>query len=331
MRQIKIYRHFFTNADCYKSAVVQDVKGVQVHSTGANNPYLQRYVGPDDGRLGENKYKNHHNRAGLDVCANAYIGKLADGTTAIYQALPWNYRCWLSGSATNGNANRLGFAGFEICEDNLKDKNYFDDVVMNLSVNLVAYLCLKYGLTINEVFDHKELHDKGLASNHGDITHWLKKYNLTMNDYRAAVLQAMQEGVTVAYQENDKEWTETYPLEEVVLEPVEEDTPVAEENIPAVKESTHWMEVVYASKTRVNLRESPSLQAKILYSVPHLNQIEVFNDYVDEKWAKVRYESFIGYMMKQFLQPHKEISQETLQQIRTYLKEALQLVEELLA
>ena len=32
--------------------------GVMVHSTGANNPYLRRYVQPDDGELGKNRYDN---------------------------------------------------------------------------------------------------------------------------------------------------------------------------------------------------------------------------------------------------------------------------------
>ena len=94
MRQLIIYRRFFTNADCYTRGTKQTSVGVQVHSTGANNPYLKRYVQPDDGRLGKNTNGNSHNRKGLNVCASAYIGKLADGTVAVYQTLPWNYRCW---------------------------------------------------------------------------------------------------------------------------------------------------------------------------------------------------------------------------------------------
>ena len=79
MRQLIIYRRFFTNADCYTRGTKQTSVGVQVHSTGANNPYLKRYVQPDDGRLGKNTNGNSHNRKGLNVCASAYIGKLAYG------------------------------------------------------------------------------------------------------------------------------------------------------------------------------------------------------------------------------------------------------------
>jgi hypothetical protein len=39
----------------------------------------------------------------------------------------------------------------------------------------------------------------GLASNHGDILHWLRKYGLTMNDFRAEVAKAMDEGVAAEY------------------------------------------------------------------------------------------------------------------------------------
>ncbi len=44
----------FTENACYKAGRKIKVKGIMVHSTGANNPYLKRYVGPDDGKLGKN-------------------------------------------------------------------------------------------------------------------------------------------------------------------------------------------------------------------------------------------------------------------------------------
>ena len=39
MRKLRIYRQFFTESDCYKADVRQTSVGVQVHSTGDNNPY----------------------------------------------------------------------------------------------------------------------------------------------------------------------------------------------------------------------------------------------------------------------------------------------------
>ena len=37
-----------TENACYKAGKTIVPKGIMVHSTGANNPYLKRYIGPDD-------------------------------------------------------------------------------------------------------------------------------------------------------------------------------------------------------------------------------------------------------------------------------------------
>ncbi len=86
---------------CYKTGTTIKPKGVMVHSTGANNPNLRRYVQPVSttpdragllARLGTNPNGNHWNRAGLNVCVHGFIGKLADGSVATVQTLPWNRR-----------------------------------------------------------------------------------------------------------------------------------------------------------------------------------------------------------------------------------------------
>jgi len=214
MRKLTIYRYFARDSDCYRAAQKQTPRGVQVHRTVSGASYLKRWVGPDDGLLGKNRYSNHHNRPGGDVLASAYIGRLDDGTVACYQTLPWNYRCWLSGSKENGNANKLGYIGFEIAAD-INDDAYFQAAVMDISVSLTAHLCLLMDTTPDAVLetykqgnalavmDHSELHRLRLASNHADITDWLKKYGLTMDDYRQAVSDAIQEGVEVTYMDRD--------------------------------------------------------------------------------------------------------------------------------
>mgnify|MGYP002523962276 CR=1 FL=1 len=80
---------------------------------------------------------------------------------------------------------------------------------MYQSVCLDAYLCWKFDIPIENIHDHSELHSMGLASNHADIRHWLKKHNLTMNDYRKAVKEAMETGVEVTYVDGDETWVET--------------------------------------------------------------------------------------------------------------------------
>ncbi|MBR3742382.1 MAG: N-acetylmuramoyl-L-alanine amidase, partial [Clostridia bacterium] len=203
MNRLKIYRRYLTKSSCYQSGARITPMGVQVHSTGANNPWLRRYVQPDDGRIGTNPNNNHHNRAG-DVCAHAYIGKQSDGTVAVYQTLPWNMRCWLSGNGPNGNANRLGYIGFEICEDAKTDYSYFIDAMTAASM-LTAYLCQTYGIDPETgVRDHSELHDMGLASNHSDIGHWTKLHGESMDTFRGMVMGWMVDGVDVEYIDCDE-------------------------------------------------------------------------------------------------------------------------------
>ena len=127
-------------------------RGVMVHSTGANNPTLRRYVQPVYGQenydelrklLGKNVYNNHWNTPmpdGANVCVHAFIGMLADGTIAAVQTLPWETRGWHCG----GQANNTHI-GFEICEDDLNDPEYFADVYRE-AAELTAYLCNMYDL-----------------------------------------------------------------------------------------------------------------------------------------------------------------------------------------
>ena len=105
---MNLHQVFLTENECYKIGTMRPIKGIMVHSTGSNNPYLKRYVGPNDGLLGENKYGNHLNRFrpdGRQVCINAFIGKLNDGTVATYQTLPWEMKSWHSGTGSLGKAN----------------------------------------------------------------------------------------------------------------------------------------------------------------------------------------------------------------------------------
>lgn len=182
----------FTENACYKAGRKITVKGIMVHSTGANNPWLKRYVGPDDGKLGKNQHNNHWNTyhpGGREVCVHGFIGKLADGSVATYQTLPWNHRGWHAGGSANDT-----HIGFEICEDGLTDKTYFDKVYKE-AVELCAYLCKQYGLTEHNIICHSEGYKKGIASNHGDVMHWFPKHGKSMDTFRADV-KALLSGST---------------------------------------------------------------------------------------------------------------------------------------
>lgn len=291
MRKLTIYRHYFTDSDCYHEGVRQTSVGVQVHSTGANNPMLKRYVQPDDGRLGINLYGNSHNRPGVDVCASAYIGKLNDGTVAVYQTLPWDMRCWISGKGRNGNANRLGYMGFEICEDDLQDEQYFKEAVMSAAVNLTAHLCQIMGRTPDTVvssyregdalavMDHSELAALGLSSGHADITHWLKQYGKQMDDFRGEVAAAMKEGVEIKY-------------------------------VDAGHDEEDWIKVglmyeVYASNGGyTNLRELDDTASASIAQLRNGDRVRVIAQ--SAAWSKVETDLYTGYVMTQFLREIEE-------------------------
>ena len=178
-----------TKNNCYKAGKKITVKGIMVHSTGADNPWLKRYL-PDDGKIGENKNGNHWNTplpGGRQVCVHAFIGKLADGTVATYQTLPWSHRGWHAGGSANNT-----HIGFEICEDGLNDATYFNAVYKE-AVELCAYLCKQYNLTEKDVICHCEGNKKGIASNHGDVMHWFPKHGKSMDTFREDVKKLLSE------------------------------------------------------------------------------------------------------------------------------------------
>jgi len=192
---MNLQKLIFTENACYKAGRKITVKGIMVHSTGANNPWLKRYVGPDDGKLGKNQYNNHWNTyhpGGREVCVHGFIGKLADGTIATYQTLPWDHRGWHAGGSANNT-----HIGFEICEDDLTDATYFKKVYQE-AIDLCVYLCKEYGLTEKNIICHSEGYKQGVASNHGDVMHWFPKHGKSMDTFRAEVAAKLKEGSTPA-------------------------------------------------------------------------------------------------------------------------------------
>ena len=202
-----------TDSTCYKGTKPMTVLGVLWHSTGANNPTLKRYVQPSKtdpkyeelmAMIGTNKYNNSYNQIDIQSGLNAWIGKLADGSVTTLQTLPWTYRPWGCGSGENGSCNN-GWIQFEICEDDLTSKEYFDTVYKE-ACELTAYLCKTFnidphdyvevnGKKIPTILCHKDAHALGMGNNHGDVMHWFPKYGKNMetvkNDVQA-ILNSVQ-------------------------------------------------------------------------------------------------------------------------------------------
>ena len=153
-----------TKSDCYKANRKIKPKGIMVHSTGANNPYLRRYVGTHP-ELGTNQYNNDWNRSGVKVAVHAFIGYDKDKNVKIAQVLPWDMRGWHSGKSANDT-----HISFEICESNLNDKEYFDKAYQK-AIELCVMLCKEFNLSEKDIIDHAEGYKKGIASNHADVGH----------------------------------------------------------------------------------------------------------------------------------------------------------------
>ena len=173
-----------------------------VHSTGADNPLLRRYVQPavsDPDRqellaaLGVNLNGNHWNRPGTNACVHAFVGRLADGSVAVAQTLPWDHRGWHAGTGTSGKSANDTHISFEICEDGLTDPAYFQQAYRT-AAELTAMLCRQYGLdplADGVVICHQDGYRRGVASNHGDIYNWFPRFGLNMADFRAEVVRIM--------------------------------------------------------------------------------------------------------------------------------------------
>lgn len=198
--------------DCYKTGRTITPRGVMVHSTGVNNPTVARYVNPVRGQesydaliaaIGKNLYGNHWNTprpGGQSVCVHAFLGKLADGSIGTVQTLPWDMRGWHAGGAANNT-----HISFEICEDGLSDRGYFERVYRE-AAELTAYLCRLYGLdplADGVVLCHAEGARRGWASDHVDVEHWFPKFGKSMDDFRRDVKGIMEEDEEMTKEQKD--------------------------------------------------------------------------------------------------------------------------------
>ena len=212
-----------TNSTCYKQTRTMDVKGVLWHSTGANNPNLRRYVQPSTSdanykdllnQIGVNASQNDWNHIEVQAGLNAWIGRLANGKITSIQTMPWNYRPWGCGSGSAGTCND-GWIQFEICEDALTDKSYFDAVYQE-ACELTAYLCKMYklnpkgkvnfkGRNVPVILCHQDSYQLGLGSNHADVLHWFQRFGKTMDNVRDDVNKLMSgDSIDVTPKEDSK-------------------------------------------------------------------------------------------------------------------------------
>lgn len=187
---MEIVQSIMKNNPCYKAGKKIAVKGLMLHSVGCPQPSAETFI--------RNWDKPEQERA----CVHAFI----DGNTGkVYQTLPWDHRAWHAGGSANNT-----YIGVEMCEPSCiqytggatftcTDQTAAMEVIKrtyDAAVGLFAFLCREYHLDPLEdgvVISHKEGHDRGIASGHGDPNHLWNgvQSGYTMDGFRKDVKAAM--------------------------------------------------------------------------------------------------------------------------------------------
>lgn len=186
---MEIVESITTRNRCFQAGKKITVRGLMLHSVGCPQPSAEVFI-------------KQFNNAEVSKAVHAFI----DGNTGkVYQTLPWDIKAWHCGG--NGNSS---YIGVEMCEPpcirytggasfTCSDREKAMEVVdrtYRVAVELFAMLCKQYGLNPlgdGVILSHKEGHDRGLASGHGDPDHLWKGMHgtYTMDTFRRDVNAAM--------------------------------------------------------------------------------------------------------------------------------------------
>lgn len=178
---MKTIKSYTTKNQTYKLAKKLAPKGLMLHSVACPQPKAKVFIGQFD-------------NASVEKSVHGFIDA---SDFNFYQTLPFDIQAWHCGGTGNQK-----YIGIEMCEPaNIKytgpstftssDPTKAKDTIKktyNAAVELFADLCIKYNLDpMKNILSHKEGHDRGEASNHGDADHLLKYAGLSMDKFRKAV------------------------------------------------------------------------------------------------------------------------------------------------
>ncbi len=189
---MKLVESIMTKNPCYTAGKKITVKGLMLHSVGCPQPKASAFI-------------NSWNRADYTrACVHGFIDA-NDGT--VYQTLPWGYRGWHGGGASNNThigvemceppcITYTGGANFEVTDRKLEEARGCAKRTYDAAVELFAMLCGKFGLNPLDdgvIVSHAEGYKRGIASNHGDPEHLWRQLGLgyTMDGFRRDVKKAM--------------------------------------------------------------------------------------------------------------------------------------------
>lgn len=184
---MNIIESICTKSDCYKVGKKIVVKGIMIHSVGCSQSKAQPFI-------------NNWNKSGVNACVHAIVEPGGD----VYQLLPWDNRGWHGGGSSNNThigvemtepdtIKYIGGASWKEIGDGTNTKAHVLATYKH-AVELFAMLCKKFALDPLEdgvIISHSEGNKRGIASNHGDVEHLWKHFNLTMEQFRKDIKNAM--------------------------------------------------------------------------------------------------------------------------------------------
>lgn len=346
---MELLQCIFEKNPCYLAGKNIKPQGIVVHATGANNPWLCRYVQPHANQtaglggktatellalLGKNRYGNDWNRGDLSVCVNAFLGKLDDGSLAAVQTLPWDMRPWGVGSGKNGSYNNSHIQ-FEICEDDLTDAAYCKEA-FELAAQLCARLCSEFDIKESQIVSHHEAYQRGYGSGHTDPDNWWPKHGLSMDKFRARVRELLAgeqiyrirkawddpKSQIGAYRNLDYAKADCKPGytvfdkdgKAVYSLPADNwETPKAEDGvkIDPAKNYSKEMRGAYlvAAKAGLHLRAGAGTDQQSVVVMPYAAKVHCYGFYTGN-WLNVSYHGQDGYCHKEYLKKMETASME---------------------
>ena len=269
--EIKLIDSIMTKSPCYTGGRLIDVKGMYLHSIGCPCEKAQNII-------------NNENQANAGAAVQAVVqanGEVWQGLP-VYPETKKAMRNWHCGSGSKGSGNNTHI-GVEMTEPatikytggsswvEVGDGSNTKAVVLANYKNAVAYFalrCKQFGLDPLKdgvIISHKEGHDRGYASNHGDPEHIWGKFGLTMNQFRRDVKTAMTGG-TIS----------------VTGQPT-----VVETGSQKVNALNGTVMVIYEKSDGINIRTAPTFGDNVVKVVKKGAAYTVTGISADEKWYQI--------------------------------------------
>lgn len=155
-------------------------KGIIIHSSGRNNPYLRHFVQPSKNdenyediisQLGENKRHDDWNHIHTAYNFHYWIGKDNFDNVVSIQTFPLDVKTW-----------KDSYIHICICEDNLDNPTYLTNCISKL-IKLCKSLCDQYNWNEDDIYDYSEI------SNFPDTNYWLEKCGYNIKLLRSEIMK----------------------------------------------------------------------------------------------------------------------------------------------